>query len=301
MSDERKKPYLHQPVMCQEVITCLQLAPGKIIIDATVGEGGHSEEILKKILPGGRLVAIDQDADVLALARERLKEFGDSVTLRKSNFRNLGEIFSSLKIGEIDGILFDLGASAYQLETPLRGFSIKHDAPLDMRMDRSGKISAFDLVNNLTRYELSTILKNYGEERWAGRIARTIEERRKKAAIVTTGQLAELVCRTVPFSGRKRIHPATRVFQALRIAVNRELEILPEALDEAVFYLRRGGRICVISFHSLEDRIVKHQFRKMVRQGKLKLITKKPIVPRREEIVANPRSRSAKLRVGERT
>ncbi len=291
---------MHQPVMCREVIEFLRLAPGKTIADATVGEGGHSAEILRGILPGGRLIGIEQDGEALAAARERLKEFGESFLPINDNFRNLSGILSSLKIREIDGIVFDLGVSSFQLETPGRGFSIKHDAPLDMRMDRRTKVSAFDLVNNLTGDELARILHNYGEERWANRIARAIAERRKKAAIVTTGQLAETVSRAVRFSGR-RIHPATRTFQALRIAVNRELEILPEALEEAVFYLRRGGRICVIAFHSLEDRVVKRTFRKMAVQGKLEPVLKKPLVPGREEIKINPRARSAKLRVGEKT
>lgn len=292
---------MHQPVMCQEAVSYLRLSPGKVIVDATVGEGGHGAEILKKIFPGGRLIGIDQDEEILAAAKKRLEGSEECFTLINSNFSELGSILSELKIREIDGILFDLGVSLYQLETPRRGFSIKHDAPLDMRMDLRGKVSAFDLINNLTQEELARILRVYGEERWAGRIARAIETRRKKSAIVTTGQLANLVCASVSSIGRRqRIHPATRTFQAMRIAVNRELEILPGALDEAVFYLRRGGRICVISFHSLEDRIVKHQFRKMVKQGNLRLVVKKVVVPHAEEIESNPRCRSAKLRVGEK-
>lgn len=292
------KEEFHTPVMRKELLSNLNLNKGCTIVDCTVGCGGHADAILQEIGPEGKLVGIDHDSDAIEIAKNRLSNFSNLILVH-SNFRNLDTVLSNLDIDKLDGIIFDLGMSSLQLDKPERGFSIRMNAPLDMRMDKSLKISAFDLINFLPEISLSDILKRYGQERWYRRIAKTIVKERKKSLIVTTGQLADLVRRSTPKKGGK-IHPATRTFQALRIAVNDELEALSEALKKCVDYMRAGARICVISFHSLEDRIVKSQFRKFKREGKVKIITKKPISPTPEEITANPRARSAKLRVAER-
>lgn len=284
--------------MRKEVIEYLKLDRGGVALDCTVGLGGHADSILKEIGPQGKFIGLDQDQEALELAQNRLSSFGNC-TLLQGNFRKIDQILAKLKIDKVDGILFDLGVSSLQLQTPSRGFSFRLDAPLDMRMDKNLRLSAFDLVNFLPQEGLSDILKRYGQERWHNRIARTIVRERKKAMIVNTRQLAELVQRVIP-KRHSFIHPATRTFQALRIAVNDELEALGEALNKSVDCLRPGARICVISFHSLEDRIVKHRFRSFAKEGKLKIITKKPITPTKEEISSNPRVRSAKLRVGEK-
>lgn len=284
--------------MCQEVIEYLKLNNGAVALDCTVGLGGHADAILKEIGPQGRFIGLDHDQQALELAQNRLKSFPNCILLQ-GNFRKIDQILAELKIDKVDGILFDLGVSSLQLETAERGFSFRLEAPLDMRMDKSLRVSAFDLVNFLPQEGLSDILRRYGQERWHNRIARTIVHERKKAMIVSTRQLADLVQRSIPKT-RSFIHPATRTFQALRIAVNDELDALSEALNKSVDLLKTGSRICVISFHSLEDRIVKHQFRSYAKEGRLKIITKKPIRPEEEEISSNPRSRSAKLRVGEK-
>lgn len=293
------KGKLHIPVMCKELIGYLKLDKAGTLLDCTVGCGGHADVMLKEISPHGRLIGIDQDNAAVEVAKNRLKEFNNCI-LMQANFRNIDTVLSKLAIDKVDGIVFDLGLSSLQLGTSERGFSIKLDAPLDMRMDRGLRLSAFDLVNFLPEVKLCDILRNYGQERWHNRIARAIVRERKKSMIVTTGQLADLVRRVTP-SGHTRIHPATRTFQALRIAVNDELEALREALNKSINYIRPGGRICVISFHSLEDRIVKNQFRQAQSEGRLNIITKKPIRPTYKETCANPRSRSARLRVAERT
>jgi len=284
--------------MRKELIEYLQLGEGGIVLDCTVGSGGHAQTLLEEIGPRGKLIGIDQDADALDIAKNRLRKFANC-TLMQANFKNIDEILANLKVGELDGMLFDLGLSSMQLETAQRGFSIKLDAPLDMRMDRGLRLSAFDLVNFLPEMNLSDILRKYGQERWHNRIARAIVRERKKSAIVTTGQLVDLIRRVTPLRYTK-IHPATRTFQALRIAVNDELEALRQVLDKCVNYMKRGARICVISFHSLEDGIVKHGFRRLAKEGQLKIITKKPLRPSHDEVCANPRARSAKLRVAER-
>lgn len=292
---------LHIPVMYKEVLEYLNLKPGMTVIDATIGLGEHSSHILRRITPGGKLIGIDKDIESLEICRERLKEFGDSYQLIHDDFRNIDDIFKRDNITSVGAILFDLGVSHYQLEDAQRGFSFQLDGPLDMRMDRASFISAYDLVNNLNEQEISTLLWTFGQERWHNRIARYLVREREKSPIATTIQLADVVIRAVPYKHRYyRIHPATRTFQALRIAVNRELEALDEAVKKAIGLLDKRARICVISFHSLEDRIVKLNFRKFASASKLNLITKKPLVPSSNEIKQNPSSRSAKLRVAER-
>ncbi len=292
---------LHVPVMNREIISYLKLEPGDRVVDCTLGMGGHSFEIAKIIGPQGRLIAIDRDNESLSVAKERLKEFCDRCTFVQSDFRRIDEVLSSLEIQEVDGMLFDLGISSYQLDNSSRGFSLKNDGPLDMRMDKDSYISAQDLVNSLSEKEISSILKNFGEERWHNRIARFLVQQRAKNPIESTQDLSDLVMQAIPrrFQNQK-IHPATRTFQAFRIAVNRELEALEIALDKCVDYLKKGARLCVISFHSLEDRIVKEKFRQFLKEGKFTLIEKKPLRPTFEETCDNPRSRSARLRIAER-
>jgi 16S rRNA (cytosine1402-N4)-methyltransferase len=289
--------------MRQEVLKFLDPKPNKVIIDCTVGCGGHAQDLLESLQPSGRLIGVDQDEESLSVAKEKLKKFNGMHTLIYGNFKNLVQILNDLKIAKVDGLLFDLGLSSFQLENLKRGFSFKQDGPLDMRMDRRNRISAYDLVNNLHQEEIDQILKDYGQERWHSRIVSAIVNERKRAPISTTTQLTDIVTRAIPrrFLMRyRKIHPATRTFQALRIAVNRELEALEGALEEVIPYVAQSGRICVISFHSLEDRIVKTKFRKFSKSGMLKIITKKPLTPSEEEVSINPRSRSAKLRVAER-
>jgi 16S rRNA (cytosine1402-N4)-methyltransferase len=291
----------HTPVMAREVVEYLKLSPGKVIVDCTVGAGGHSEGILGKITPGGFLIGIDQDDDALSITRLRLSHNEGSFTLAQSNFQNIRDVTAKAGIDAMDGVIFDLGVSMMQLTSPERGFSFKTDGPLNMRMDKRGQITAFDLVNNLSEEEIANLIYRFGEERYSRRIARSIIAERRRHAIVTTQQLAHIVMDAVPRHEKfKKIHPATRTFMALRIAVNRELEVLQNGLREAIDLLKSGGRICVISFHSLEDRIVKNEFKEQAKNGLLDIITKKPLVPTEEELRENPPSRSAKLRVAEK-
>jgi len=294
---------LHVPVMLQEVLDYLKLSPGQTIVDATLGTGGHSLEILKRITPHGRLVGIDRDENSLAICRERLKEFKENIDLIHANFADLDQVLANLEIEKIDGIVFDLGISSYQLQDPQRGFSFQEEGPLDMRLDKTSYISAYDLVNNLNENEISQMLWNFGQERWHNRIAHLLVQERRNEPISTTKQLADLVMRAIPHRYRRsyyRIHPATRTFQAVRIAVNRELEILESAVKKAVDILRKQARICVISFHSLEDRVIKHTFRAQKADGLIDIVTPKPLTPSPSEIEANPSSRSSKFRVAER-
>jgi len=287
--------------MLDEVIDHLNLKPGQTIVDATIGTGGHSEEILKRISPGGRLVGIDRDEDSLKIANERLKVQGAHCDFVHGNFSDIDTILDSLDIKEVGGILFDLGISSYQLEDPSRGFSFQSEGPLDMRLDRRSYISAYDLINNLNEEEISDMLWSFGQERWHNRIAHILVRERERCPIATTLQLSKIVSSAVPHRYRySRIHPATRTFQAVRIAVNRELENLKAALAKAITRLKPKGRLCVISFHSLEDRIVKWDFRESAASGNIEIITPKPLVPKDEEVQDNPASRSAKLRVAER-
>ncbi len=279
----------------------LNLSPGKIIVDATIGTGGHSKGIIERIMPGGKLIGIDRDEDSLAVARQRLSDFHSACEFVYGNFTDIDEILKNLNIKKIDGILFDLGLSSYQLDDPNRGFSFQHDGPLDMRFDRKSFVSAYDLINNLNEEEISSILWTFGEERWHNRIAHLLVEKRQNNAITTTRELSDIVVRAVPHKYRHyRIHPATRTFQAVRIAVNRELETIGLGISKAIELLDSGARICVISFHSLEDRIVKFSFRKFAAEGKIKIITPKPLTPQDAEIKENHASRSSKLRVAEK-
>lgn len=292
----------HKPVMSSEVLSYLNLRAGSVIVDATIGTGGHALKILEKIYPDGKVIGIDRDQESLSLARNRLKGHENNFVLVHSDFRNIDKILGSLKIKKIDGILFDLGLSSYQLDSQERGFSFRYDAPLDMRMDKTSYISAYDLINNLTEKEISDILWSFGQERWHNRIARYLVKERSGGPIVTTSQLKDAVLRAMPYGLRRQsIHPATRTFQALRIAVNRELEALEEALSKVPEFFRRGALICVISFHSLEDRIVKRNFKENTSKGLYRIVTKKPLIPSESEISDNPRARSAKMRVAART
>ncbi len=290
---------IHEPVLLQEVVEFLQLRPGMRVLDGTVGAGGHAKEILHKIGPGGVLIGVDQDPNILEIARTHLGETS-GLHLVHENFRHADRVLQQLGIGAVDACLLDLGVSSYQLETAERGFSFQYDAPLDMRMDPTATVSAFDLVNHLSEWEIVSILQRLGQERYAKRIADSLMQSRQKEPIRTTQQLASIVERAIPYHGWSRIHPATRTFQAFRMAVNRELESLEEALPRIVKFLKPGGRICVLSFHSLEDRVVKLFFRRLAAEQQLRLVTKKPLAPSPVEIHQNPRSRSAKLRVAEK-
>lgn len=282
----------HEPVLLREVLRFLSPKEGKVIVDATVGTGGHAEALLAH---GARVIGIDQDPQSLEVAKARLRPFGERFFPLRGNFRRLRELLAALGITQVDGVLFDLGLSSLHLSQAERGFSFQHDGPLDMRMDPDNPVTAGDLVNGLPERELVRILREYGEERYAERIAREIVKNRP---LRTTGELARLVARCYP-PGSYRIHPATRTFQALRIAVNDELSALREALPQAVELLRPGGVLCVISFHSLEDRIVKPFLREAARTGKVRLLTKKPVRPSPEEVARNPRARSARLRAAQ--
>lgn len=302
----------HVPVMLDEVLAWLDPQPGRVYVDATVGAGGHAEAILSRVAPTGHLIGIDRDADALAVAGQRLARFAASVTLRHANFTAIRTVVAEAGLEAVDGIVMDLGASSLQLGTPERGFSFARQGPLDMRMDRSQSLRAADLVNELPEEDLARLLWDFGEERWARRIARAILRRRP---LSSTTELATVVGEAIPRRAWPRgIHPATRTFQALRIATNRELDALAHALPDMVGTLREGGRLCAITFHSLEDRIVKHTFQRLShdclcspgsptctcrRRRVLRVLTRKPVTPSALEIAANPRARSAKLRVAE--
>jgi 16S rRNA (cytosine1402-N4)-methyltransferase len=301
--------------MKKEVLHYLNIHMEGVIVDGTLGDGGHTEFILKNTAPEIRVFAIDRDKSAIERAGERLSPFRDRITLAHGNLGNLKNLAAQNGISRIVGLLMDLGVSSPQLDTPGRGFSIKHDGPLDMRMDSSQKFSAADLLENLSDGELASIIKNFGEERYAKRIVRAIRREQAERSITTTGQLSRIVARVVTSPRHSRIHPATKTFQALRIAVNDELEQLKTALSDMLGLLESKARVAVISFHSLEDRIVKTFFRDEEKGcscpprmpicvcGKtptLKVLTRKPIVPSKEEVTHNPRSVSAKLRVAER-
>jgi 16S rRNA (cytosine1402-N4)-methyltransferase len=284
--------------MVEEVMTFLRCEPGHTYVDATLGGGGHAFEILKRSAPDGMLIGMEWDEEVLSESKKTLLSFGDRVKLIRENFVHLPDL---MKAESADGILLDLGFSSIQLEKEERGFSFKGEGPLDMRMDQRTDETAADLVNNLSSEELESILSQYGEERWAKRIVRAIVQEREREPIRTTQALRKIVHRAIPrrFHSR-RIDPATRTFQALRIRVNEELENLQKILETGWRILKKGGRMCVISFHSLEDRMVKETFRALEKQGKMVILTKKPVTPSEEEQKRNPRSRSAKLRCAER-
>ena len=291
----------HIPVMPDEIIEYLKLSPGKVIVDATLGTGGHALKILERIAPNGRLICVDRDQESLAVAKERLSSYSANCEFAHGNFVDLDKILGDLNISGVDGVLFDLGISSVQLDNPDRGFSFQFEGPLDMRLDRNSYISAYDLVNNLNEDELSELLWNFGQERWHNRIASSLVKERQKRPISTTSELSNIVVKAIPYKYRhSRIHAATRTFQAVRIAVNRELETLQTAIDKAIVLLNKSARICVISFHSLEDRIVKFSFRNLASKGLVNIITPKPLTPTEAEISKNYLSRSAKLRVAER-
>jgi 16S rRNA (cytosine1402-N4)-methyltransferase len=302
--------------MQREVIESLRCRPGGIYVDGTVGGGGHACEILRHSAPDGLLIGLDVDDDAVRESEERLKPFGSRKILVKGNFAEIDTVLASLNIREVDGILLDLGVSGHQLKTASRGFSFSLDAALDMRMDQSRGLSAYDIINTFPEEELKRIIKDYGEEMMAQRIIKRISMRRKTSPIETTAELADVVVKALPSAFKtRRIHPATRTFQAIRIYVNSELLNLHNALNRGVDALRKSGRFSIISFHSLEDRIVKDGFRSWEkacicppslpvcachRKAKLKVLTRKPITPAASEIECNPQARSAKLRTAER-
>ncbi|HNV23529.1 MAG TPA: 16S rRNA (cytosine(1402)-N(4))-methyltransferase RsmH [Candidatus Omnitrophota bacterium] len=291
----------HIPVLSSLVMEYLQPKEKDIVVDGTLGLGGHAKEFLKRIGPAGRLIGIDQDRQSLAVAKKNLDEYLHQCHLIEDNFKHIDRILKDLHISHVDCILLDLGISSFQLDNPLRGFSIQHEGPLDMRMSQESQISAFDLVNSLSEKEIDNILHDFGEERWHHRIAQFIVKERNFSPIETTKDLARIVLNAIPgYDRHGRIHPATRVFQAFRIAVNRELESLSIALDKCFLSLKEGGRLGVIAFHSLEDRIVKEKFRFLAKDKKGIVLTKKPLRPTDEECRFNPRSRSARWRVIER-
>jgi len=308
-------PAYHESVMKNEVLHYLNVHMEGVIVDGTLGDGGHTEFILKNTAPKIRVFAIDRDRSAIERAKKRLSPFRDRVTLTHGNLGDLKSLAAQHGITRIVGLLMDLGVSSPQLDTPERGFSIQHDGPLDMRMNPSQKTSAADLLKELSDAELAAIIKNFGEERYSKRIVRAIRKEQAERPISTTGQLSRIVARVVTSPRHTRIHPATRTFQALRIAVNDELEQLKLALQGVIGLLNSTARLVVISFHSLEDRIVKTFFRDEQkgcscppkipmcicgRTQTLKILTRKPIVPSEEEVAGNPRSISAKLRVAER-
>ncbi len=285
----------HVPVLVGEVLATLRPRPGGWYLDATVGLGGHAEAILRASEPTGALLGIDRDGEALALARQRLAPFGDRVILVHGRYEGLADLVEAGR--QFDGILFDLGASSLHLDTAARGFSFGHEGPLDMRMDQSVGETAADLVSRLSERELADLIFRWGEERRSRRIARAIVEARHRSPIRMTTALAEVVARAIPRAAWPRhIHPATRTFQALRITVNDELTGLGRALEGAAGLLRPGGCIAAISFHSLEDRIVKQTWRRLGAAGGTRILTKRPITPGEAEAAANPRARSAKLR-----
>lgn len=303
--------FIHKSVLLDECIESLKIKPDGIYVDGTLGGAGHSLEIVKK-LDKGKLVAFDQDIDAIENAKEKLKEYMDKVILIHSNFENLDEKLREYGINGIDGILLDLGVSSYQLDTPERGFSYMHDAPLDMRMDKSLKESAYDILNYYSEESIDKIIRDYGEENWHSRIAKFIVEKRAEKPIETTFELVDIIKAAVPKKARdESLHPAKRTFQAIRIAVNRELDVIEKVVKEAADNMNSGGVISIITFHSLEDRIVKNIFKDLSQGCKcppefpictcnskptLKIINKKPIISSAEELEENPRARSAKLR-----
>ena len=282
---------VHIPVMIRETLFYLEPRPGDVIADCTIGAGGHAIEIIKAISPGGRLIGIDRDAEILAVTEKNLAEWAGSFELHHASFADLEHVLP----GPVDGLLFDLGVSSLQLDRPERGFSFQAQGPLDMRMDPSRGQPAYDVLRRLPEAELARVIFELGEERFSRRIAKAIKANVRGGGLRTTAELAELIERTVP-RREGRIHPATRTFQALRIYVNRELEELAAALDSLPETLKPGGRAVVISYHSLEDRIAKQTFRRLRELGIVELLTKKPVRPGEDEVDRNRRSRSARLR-----
>ena len=306
----------HIPVLFEETIANLNIRPSGIYIDGTLGGAGHSYEIAKRLTEGGRLVGIDQDEDAIQAATAHLSPFADRVTIVHDNYEHIPEIAERLGIREADGILLDIGVSSYQLDNPERGFSYNEDEPLDMRMDQENPVSAKTIVNTWSAEDLARILKDYGEERYAGRIAENIAKAREQHPLETTGELVAIIRSSIPMKMQEKYgNPCKRTFQAIRIACNRELDVLQDSIDSLIDLLAPGGRLCIITFHSLEDRIVKNAFRRHEnpctcppefpvcvcgKKSKGTVITKKPITASEEELAANKRAASAKLRVFEK-
>jgi 16S rRNA (cytosine1402-N4)-methyltransferase len=305
----------HVPVLLREAVDLLAPKPGGVYVDGTLGAGGHAAEVLKRSTPDGVLIGLDQDAEAIERSRAALAPFGSRAIIRQANYRDLPSVLIELGQGPVDGILLDLGVSWFHLRVPERGFSFMLEGPLDMRMDRSRPQTAADLVNGLSRTELARVIREYGEESRAGAIARAIDQARARGPITTTAQLARIVSSVFPPHPHRRIHPATLTFQALRVAVNDEMAALHEGLDRMVPLLKTGGRLAVISFHSLEDRIVKQTFVRAAKEcvcppkmpvctcGKradLRVLTHRPRTASPEEVERNPAARSAKLRAAEK-
>lgn len=305
----------HVSVLLNETVDGLNIKPDGIYVDGTLGGGGHSEEILKR-LTTGKLIGIDQDENALKAATERLKVYGDRFIPVRDNFSNILNVLETLNIKSIDGMMMDLGVSSHQLDEADRGFSYRFDAPLDMRMDRRRALDAYKVVNTYSEDELNRILKEYGEEKWARRIAKFICEKRAEKPLETTQELVDLVYSAIPSGARREGgHPAKRTFQAIRIEVNGELEIIKQSIIDITSVLNKNGRIAIITFHSLEDRLVKHTYRELAKgcicppelpmcmcdnEPQLKVVTRKPILPSDEELEVNSRSKSAKLRVAKK-
>lgn len=307
----------HYSVLLNETIENLNIKPDGIYVDGTLGGGGHAYQVALRLSEKGRLIGIDQDADAIAAAGERLKEFGDKITIIRSNYANMKEELHRIGVEKVDGIVLDLGVSSFQLDTPERGFTYRDEnAPLDMRMDDRQSLTAKDIINGYSEMDLYRIIRDYGEDKFAKNIAKHIVQERAKKPIETTGELTEIIRASIPMKVQVTGgHPAKRTFQAIRIELNKELEVLQDNLDDMIDLLNPGGRICIITFHSLEDRIVKTNFKRNEnpctcpsdfpvcvcgKKSKGKVVTRKPILPSEEELEVNSRSKSAKLRVFER-
>jgi 16S rRNA (cytosine1402-N4)-methyltransferase len=306
----------HKSVLLDETVSSLNIHPGGIYVDGTLGGGGHAWEVLHRLDGTGRLIGIDQDADAIAAASERLSEYGDHVTIVRSNYEQIAQVLDSLGIDQVDGIYLDLGVSSYQLDTAERGFTYREDAPLDMRMDQRNTQTAADIVNTYSEFDLYRIIRDYGEDRFAKNIAKHIVLQREKKPFETTGELIEVIRASIPMKIQVTGgHPAKRTFQAIRIELNHELDVLTHSIDTMIDRLKPGGRLSIITFHSLEDRIVKNLFRDNEnpcvcppdfpvcvcgKKSKGRVVTRKPILPSEEELAYNSRSKSAKLRVFEK-
>lgn len=308
--------FKHRSVLLEETVNGLNIRPDGIYVDGTLGGGGHAYEICRRLGDKGSIVGIDQDEAAIEAAGIRLKDFGEKVTIVRSNYCEMKSVLQRLGIDKVDGIVLDLGVSSYQLDTAERGFSYREDAPLDMRMDRRQTMTARDIVNDYSEKDLYRVIRDYGEDKFARNIAKHIVIEREKRSIETTGQLTEIIRGAIPMKFQKKSgHPAKRTFQAIRIELNRELDVLKNSLDEMIDLLNPGGRLCIITFHSLEDRIVKSAFKKNEdpctcpkdfpvcvcgKVSKGSILTRKPILPGPEEMEENSRSKSAKLRIFER-
>lgn len=308
--------FKHKSVLLDETISNLNIKPDGIYVDGTLGGGGHSYEIASRLTEGGRLIGIDQDADAICAAGERLKEFSDRVTIVRNNYCNMADVLDELRISKVNGIILDLGVSSYQLDTAERGFTYKTDAPLDMRMDRRQSVTAKNIVNEYSEFDLYRIIRDYGEDKFAKNIAKHIVAARQTKPIETTFELNEIIKAAIPMKCRiSGGHPAKKTFQAIRIELNHELDVLENSVDTMIDRLDAGGRLCIITFHSLEDRIVKTRFKNNEnpctcppdfpvcvcgKKPKGKVVTRKPILPSEEELKENKRSKSAKLRVFEK-